>query len=39
MWWNKQSFMGWEEYKQRIDFIDDYFFRQQTRAQSVKNLY
>lgn len=30
-------FMDWESYKAKIDFIDDFYFQQNTRKESIKN--
>ena len=32
-----REFMKWEAYKEKIDFLEDYRFQQQTRKQSIIN--
>ena len=34
----KRDFMEWEEYKKRVDTIDDFWWRQSVRKQSLRNL-
>ena len=34
----KPYYMEWEDYKARIDFIEDFYWQQNTRKQSIKNL-
>ncbi len=34
----KTEYVEWESYKERIDFLDDLHFQQNTRAQNIRNL-
>jgi len=34
----KRSFMEWEDYKRKIDFIEDFYWQQYVRKQSIRNL-
>ena len=33
----KRSYMNWEDYKARIDFLDDFYWQQGVRKQSIRN--
>ncbi len=33
-----RKFIGWDDYKARIDFLDKFNFQQQTRKQSIINM-
>ncbi len=30
--------MDWEDYKEKIDFLDDFYWQQSVRKQSIRNL-
>lgn len=30
-------FVEWEEYKKKVDFLDDFYFQQSCRKQSIRN--
>ena len=32
------NFLEWEEYSNRIRFLDDFYFQQDVRLQNIKNL-
>ena len=34
----KKEFMSWEDYKAKIELLDDFYWRQSVRRQSVRNL-
>jgi hypothetical protein len=34
----KEDYVNWRKYKKKIDFIDDFYFQQRTRRESMKNL-
>ena len=34
----KREFMEWEEYKKKVEIFDDFWWRQNVRKQSLKNL-
>ncbi|MHA1410718.1 MAG: hypothetical protein ACTSQY_10510 [Candidatus Odinarchaeia archaeon] len=34
----KNKYMEWNEYKKRIDFIDDFSFQQKVRNENIKNI-
>jgi len=34
----KKEFLDWKSYKKKIDFLDNFYFQQNTRKESVKNL-
>ncbi len=34
----KKNFIEWEDYKKKIDFIEDFYWQQSVRKQSVRNL-
>lgn len=34
----KPRFMEWDDYKKKINFIDDFYFQQSCRKQSIRNL-
>jgi len=36
--WFRKGFMEWEEYKKKIDFMDNFYFQQQVRRENIKNL-
>lgn len=34
----RSGFMDWEDYKEKIDFLDDFYWQQSVRKQSIRNL-
>lgn len=34
----KKEFMDWEDYKAKIDILEDFYWRQSVRRQSIRNL-
>jgi hypothetical protein len=34
----KRKFMDWEDYKAKIDFMEDFYWQQSVRKQSIRNL-
>ncbi len=34
----KKTFMEWEEYKKKVEFLDEFWWRQSVRKQSLRNL-
>lgn len=34
----KKKFVEWEDYKKKIDFIEDFYWQQSVRKQSIRNL-
>jgi hypothetical protein len=34
----RKNFMDWEDYKEKIDFLDDFYWQQSVRKQSIRNL-
>ncbi len=35
---SKRGFMGYQEYKNKVAFLDEFYFQQNTRKQSIRNL-
>jgi len=38
MFWNKKTFMDWDDYKNRIDFLDVFHFQQKCRREALANI-
>ncbi len=34
----KKNFIEWKDYKSRIDFIEDFYWQQSVRKESIRNL-
>ena len=34
---SKPIFMEWDDYKKKVDFLNDYYFQQECRKQSIRN--
>ena len=33
-----RKFIEWDDYKERIDFLEDFYWQQSTRKQSISNM-
>ncbi|HJO01711.1 MAG: hypothetical protein QF655_00370 [Candidatus Woesearchaeota archaeon] len=34
----KRNFMEWKDYKKKIDFLENFYWQQSVRKQSIRNL-
>ena len=37
LWFKKRVFMSWNDYKEKIDFMDNFFWQQSVRRVNVRN--
>jgi hypothetical protein len=38
MWFNKTSYIEWNDYKKKIDILDLFWWQQSVRKRNLKNL-